>query len=387
MKRFAIPFAAAIVSLALCSAVLAFERNAVSNEDHDMSVVGGGPELRWAGSAGALNLGGWLQNKDSGEWIFEPRLEAMARETIRGDLSGSLSLDAGTRRWPGIGNTAFVQTTGGLVFGKARRAAWIGAGAARLRRGGEWSTSGIYHGGATIQVGRTRLSLITQASSYSNAFTLVDTVFTPGDSLPPFPVFTSGTSRHAYANTGVELAWQGDRLGLGLDLNLRLGERLSEPRASAVLSGNYRVLPRLTLIVQGGRNPSVPDQAIPSHHFANMTFQVDLQKAREKSFPVHGVVDEPVSPSFAVQPLGARRARIRMRYPDAGSIEIAGDFSDWTPLPLRRSGFDTWTVECTMGPGSHRTNIRVDGGPWVVPPGLESLEDEFSGRVGVFVMK
>jgi hypothetical protein len=31
-------------------------------------------------------------------------------------------------------------------------------------------------------------------------------------------------------------------------------------------------------------------------------------------------------------------------------------------------------------------NVRVDGGTWVIPPGLLPLKDEFGGSVGLLVV-
>jgi hypothetical protein len=32
-------------------------------------------------------------------------------------------------------------------------------------------------------------------------------------------------------------------------------------------------------------------------------------------------------------------------------------------------------------------NTRVDGGPWIVPPGLTTMTDDFEGEVGVLVIE
>jgi hypothetical protein len=44
-------------------------------------------------------------------------------------------------------------------------------------------------------------------------------------------------------------------------------------------------------------------------------------------------------------------------------------------------------VEMPATAGLHRANIRVDGGQWVAPPGLASLDDEFAGKVGIFFVE
>lgn len=37
--------------------------------------------------------------------------------------------------------------------------------------------------------------------------------------------------------------------------------------------------------------------------------------------------------------------------------------------------------------GVHEVNLRVDGGPWIVPAGLVRMDDGLGGSVGVFVVE
>jgi hypothetical protein len=39
-----------------------------------------------------------------------------------------------------------------------------------------------------------------------------------------------------------------------------------------------------------------------------------------------------------------------------------------------------------MPSGKYQMNIRIDGGPWIVPPGVLSMLDEFGGSVGLLVV-
>ena len=64
-----------------------------------------------------------------------------------------------------------------------------------------------------------------------------------------------------------------------------------------------------------------------------------------------------------------------------------GDFTDWTATPLEERGDGTWELERFISPGVHRVNLRIDGGPWIVPPGLSSARDEFGGEVGLLVVQ
>src|SRR5206468_2644824 len=46
------------------------------------------------------------------------------------------------------------------------------------------------------------------------------------------------------------------------------------------------------------------------------------------------------------------------------TVEVAGDFTDWQPVALRRTGEDTWESWLRIPSGIRRINVRIDGGRW-----------------------
>jgi len=89
--------------------------------------------------------------------------------------------------------------------------------------------------------------------------------------------------------------------------------------------------------------------------------------------------------SFELRGNGSERV-IRVRAPSARRIEIIGDFTGWQPASLSRAGDGWWTVTLPIATGSYEANLRVDGGAWLVPPGLDALADEDGGVVGILVV-
>jgi 1,4-alpha-glucan branching enzyme len=73
--------------------------------------------------------------------------------------------------------------------------------------------------------------------------------------------------------------------------------------------------------------------------------------------------------------------------PRARRIEISGDFTSWKPMALARAPDGRWTLTLPLGAGTHRLNARVDGGSWIVPPGLTTMSDDFAGEVGLLVIE
>jgi 1,4-alpha-glucan branching enzyme len=111
--------------------------------------------------------------------------------------------------------------------------------------------------------------------------------------------------------------------------------------------------------------------------------RVSLGALRRPRLP-RGV--RPTAAAFQVEEdRGARRLRVRV--PNARSVELAGDFTNWQPIALRQGDTDEWEVTLPIAPGVHRVAIRVDGDSWTTPPGVAAVADEFQGTVGVIVVR
>jgi hypothetical protein len=53
---------------------------------------------------------------------------------------------------------------------------------------------------------------------------------------------------------------------------------------------------------------------------------------------------------------------------------------------MQRDAGDGWSAELLAPPGVHRISLRVDGGPWIAPPGLTAEDDGFGGSAAVFTV-
>ena len=45
-----------------------------------------------------------------------------------------------------------------------------------------------------------------------------------------------------------------------------------------------------------------------------------------------------------------------------------------------------WEAWLDATPGLYRVNLRLDDGPWLAPPGMPSVDDDFGGRVGLLAL-
>jgi hypothetical protein len=67
-------------------------------------------------------------------------------------------------------------------------------------------------------------------------------------------------------------------------------------------------------------------------------------------------------------------------------VEIAGDFTDWQPMSLAPARQGGWEIVLRIPPGVHQINVRIDGGPWMVPGGTTRLVGDYDDEVGSFVV-
>jgi len=84
-----------------------------------------------------------------------------------------------------------------------------------------------------------------------------------------------------------------------------------------------------------------------------------------------------------VEPMSGGPVRLVVRVPGAATVELAGDFTDWQPIALRRSAEGTWETILPIPSGVHRVNVRIDGAGWLVPAGTTRSSDDFGGEVGI----
>ena len=64
-----------------------------------------------------------------------------------------------------------------------------------------------------------------------------------------------------------------------------------------------------------------------------------------------------------------------------------GDFTDWRPVPLVPAGEGRWSLDVALSKGLHHLYVRFDNGAWSVPAGTASVDDDFGGRTGLFVVR
>jgi hypothetical protein len=298
-----------------------------------------------------------------------------------------------------------VDASGRLHYMRQRGGVWLGSGVARPLRVSTVNNVNVNSGGIWTKLGPATL----RGSLTSFFFTKLaspDTVedlgpcvaeldatrlapMAPQDAVTSLQTSSAGC-RHQSRITDLESSFHWEhRLG---EATLRGGKRFGNsfdvtPESRQWASGTVAVwiTSKVAAVAGGGREPAQPTRGLPARTFGSLGLMLAYWPIPRNVVPVaspHSLVH-----AFELRPAGTAVQRITARIGGVEKVEIMGDFSDWTALPLIRRGRDHWELLVPIGPGVHQINMRIDGGAWIAPPGMPTMKDGFNGEVGVIVIK
>ena len=176
-----------------------------------------------------------------------------------------------------------------------------------------------------------------------------------------------------YADASLGGSYERGRFSATLSTVGRLSA--TDPRATAGAYAAYRLSRRVSM--EGGYGGFLPD---PFLGFAAATSgSLGVRMAV-------GPLPAATGPLVASRRGAAVVVQVRVR--GAGKVSLAGEWSNWTPMPLRRvkPNGDLWEGTLTLAAGTYRFNIIVDGTKWTVPDGVASVPDGLGGQAGVLVV-
>ena len=202
-----------------------------------------------------------------------------------------------------------------------------------------------------------------------------------------------------YADTQATLSRKGEVVDLSALLGFRMGDQLTalsaNVRSWASASATLWVSPRIGVALGAGNYPVDPTQGFPGGRFVSLSIrlrqgrptQLPSDQSSQQSPAVVAPEIVPAASRFLVSRSGGDLVTLQVNVPGARLVEINGDFTNWIPVPLVPATGDRWSVNVPIKKGKYQMNMRVDGGPWIVPPGLLSMADEFGGTVGLLVIE
>jgi predicted carbohydrate-binding protein with CBM48 len=325
----------------------------------------------WA--RGVAGVTGTYSQFTSGGWSTQGALSAsLFAPTSRGFLAELAGFAGGSSHHDGT-RTGQVLANGRLHFMRTRGELFVGAG-----------------GGRTWVGGGSRSVLLGEAGGST-------TLGEVGATLTASPAIVEDSIK--YLDGQLSLSWARDRLDFGALIGTRLGDQLTSLGGTARSWGNLtavaRMTPRLALVASGGTYPIDPTQGFPGGRFASFSIRLATGRRREalssntQQTQVETSAEEglPVVTAFAAERSHAGWVTLRVNAPLARLVEVSGDFTNWTPVRLERASDRWWSATLPIDRGKYQMNVRLNGGKWLVPPGLLSMLDEFGGSVGLLVIE
>jgi len=97
------------------------------------------------------------------------------------------------------------------------------------------------------------------------------------------------------------------------------------------------------------------------------------------------VIPAPHPSPIRIETLSPREVRVTFTVRDASTVALAGEWNQWTPIPLSRVDSDQWQMTLPLGAGVYHFSLVVDES-WIVPEGVARLPDDFGGEVGLLVV-
>lgn len=336
------------------------------------------PTLRVESASATFTASGTFSSISAGGWTSQGNLIASSFVALAPRVHGELAASAG-------GSAHEDQTTTGQLLAQARahfmgnaRGFWLGGGFGRSWDG----------------VAAHRLTQLDLGTWLSNGNATIVAALTP-TALGDEP-----TARLRYADATLGARVVHSRAELTASLGARFGSELpgtSGGSAWGSVGGAVWLVGPVALTASAGTYPIDYTQGYPGGRFAAVALRLSRPPVTKQMLGSDDVAlaagrgsDLPAGPieSFSIGIAADRRHRtIAVRARAVSAVEVTGDFTGWRPAQLTRGRDGRWAATLPIAPGTHEIALRLDGGKWIVPPGLTIIRDEFGGMSGLLVVK
>jgi hypothetical protein len=314
--------------------------------------------LSATGNISRFSAGGWSLQGNADGSVFSPRKSFFVGE-LEGSGGGSTHND-GAR-------TGQALTMARAHFANDVRGIWIGGGLGGAYDGAAWKS--VRQGEAAAWArfrGATAFASVTPVGVGSD-IRYTDTQLSGSLNLPIIELDASA----------------GFRSGSNIP---------SESTSKSWGSGTVTawLASRLALVASAGTYPVDLTQGFPGGRFASIAIRFGTRRYPPATPSINDLSTAAASRSvsrFETRNVSGGLREIRIQAPNAHAVEIMGDFTSWHPISLENVGGGWWSASLGIPQGIHELNMRIDGGKWIIPPGLPAKTDEFGGSVGVLILR
>jgi hypothetical protein len=249
---------------------------------------------------------------------------------------------------------------------------WIGAGLGRTGRDGIASSSAQVDAGVWYRLGPAYVSTALARTSSADwplllasgvlrdptdeRFDLLDVLVTAQLRNGPHDLTLAFTARNGLGSTDAHF-----RALLG--------------------SATVQVTERAALLLVGGQQLADPLRGLPQAGLVTVSARVSLGPQPLPVMERSAIAQAQVLPMAG----GGGELVVRVLAADTMFIQVAGDFSEWQPLPMEREGA-TWVARRRLPPGKYRVAVSVNHGVWRAPRNLARVRDDYGGEAGLVVI-
>lgn len=348
------------------------------------------PQVKLELPRSSLVANGTLAMFDGGRWSAQGLVSAsLFTGTARG-LRGELAATASGIAYNDNGRSAFLVSEGRLHLASEEHGVWAGAGFGGTGTSDAGSPLVLLDAGAWMRVGGATITAsFTQSRFRSHETTLFSAPFATGIPLQiTLPESQPVVRRRVLDDATATLHLEHSVLELDASVGARLPSVSDHAQQWAAVIAALRVSRDVAVVASGGRYPESLVQGFPNVRFASLglRFTPRARAPRTEAVTMPTAPDVARAVDFAVLPDSGTRHAIRVIAPGARLVEVMGDFTGWSPLPLDHVSADAWEARLTMPPGTYRVSVRIDGTEWTAPPGIPARVDEFGGESGVVVV-
>jgi hypothetical protein len=292
------------------------------------------------------------------------------------NYQGDFTLSAATTAQDGFMPTLHMSGEGGITLTGSGRTLRNAVGLARTFDGIRWRTT---------VMGSSRFWIERGPARYAVSATPVQ--LQGGDILSDFEA---------------SLSYQAPRrLGLyELNGGLRTGEGIVGKSAWGGFTASWPLVGGAYLALSVGSYPVDLLQSLPGGRYMALSMRVPPTGWPRRSPPAPRPPAIPPPPSRPALPTEFPLAiavgeaydslflrEVRVWAPGNPQVELLADFTDWIAVPLVRQAGGDWQGYYRIPPGARRVNLRLNGKEVVTPLNVSAVDDEFTGRVGVLIVK
>ena len=195
------------------------------------------------------------------------------------------------------------------------------------------------------------------------------------------------------------VSWTRGRFVYDAQLGVRLGEARSGTAAWGSITATWPLLAGTLATASVGSYPIDLIQGLPGGRYAALALRFPNGKfpsLRRRVTPtvVPAPRARPILPITerlalvigpALDTLGLRE--VRAWAPGIERVELMADFTEWVAVPLVRQSTGEWIGYYRVTAGAHRLNLRLNRDELDVPVNLLRVRDEFTGDVGLIIVR